>query len=249
MRFLVVTGEPVIFRAIGQELATALAAGHQVSIAVETQATGAWAVLRDRIRRSGVQRGLDQFAFKVFDLLCLRRREGRAAQDRLQPRPVDRLSSLNAPDGLAYLRAGRFDVVICIASSIVRAPALALPVHGFVNIHPGVLPEYRGTGNLWAVAQGDWERVGYTVHWMTERIDVGRIVSVGRLHPIPGGLWALHVAALRAGAAALADLVQRGTLLEADVDVAGRRSHYFGWYGFGDYLRFTRMLRERPDAV
>jgi methionyl-tRNA formyltransferase len=139
---------------------------------------------------------------------------------------------------MSELRRGDYDLVVGIATSIIPPAALSIPQHGFINIHPGVLPEYRGTGNLWAVVNRDWQRIGCTVHWMTERIDVGRIVAIEVLRDWPHDLWGLHEAAMRAGCRALAACLRSGTLLHAQIDVSGRCSGYFGWYGFVDYLRF-----------
>ncbi len=48
--------------------------------------------------------------------------------------------------------------------------------HGVVNIHPGVLPSYRGCSAVeWAIFNDD--KVGNTAHFMTEDYDEGPIIS------------------------------------------------------------------------
>lgn len=48
--------------------------------------------------------------------------------------------------------------------------------HGVVNIHPGLLPEYRGcTAVEWALYNDD--RVGNTAHFMSEGYDAGPIIA------------------------------------------------------------------------
>ncbi|MBP8100869.1 MAG: hypothetical protein KAY54_03210 [Burkholderiaceae bacterium] len=247
MKLLIVAGDHVIFHRLAQELAAGIGDAHELTLATEAVHLSPRVIWRQRVQRSGFWRALDQLVFKVFDMLWLRRREETDARQRLDAaRPLQRIPALNSPQGLEWLRQGRFDVVIGLATSIIAAQALALPRHGFINIHPGVLPAYRGTGNLWPVLRHDWKQVGCTVHWMTSEIDVGRILALVRLSSWPDGLWALHVAALRAGCAALADIVQRGNLLHAQLDVTGETSAYYGWYGFMDYLRFRRAQAQRP---
>jgi methionyl-tRNA formyltransferase len=47
----------------------------------------------------------------------------------------------------------------------------------WVNIHGGILPFYRGLdSHLWAIARKDFDRIGVTVHLMTEKIDEGIIL-------------------------------------------------------------------------
>ena len=48
--------------------------------------------------------------------------------------------------------------------------------HGIVNIHPGLLPEYRGCSCVeWAILQND--KVGNTAHFMDEGYDTGPIID------------------------------------------------------------------------
>ena len=122
---------------------------------------------------------------------------------------------------------------------------MSIPKHGFINIHPGVLPSYRGTGNLWAVLNQDWANVGCTVHWMTEKIDAGHVIAIERLQQIPASLWDIHIEAMRAGIASLARIIRSGALLDAHVDMSGQPSRYYGWYGFIDYIRFAVILAGR----
>ena len=98
-----------------------------------------------------------------------------------------------APDGdLLFVRSGGRlgpllraydpDLALC-ASFPARIPddALAAPRHGILNVHPGLLPRYRGPNPLgWAVRNGDLE-LGVTVHRMTSELDAGPIYAQGAL--------------------------------------------------------------------
>lgn len=58
-----------------------------------------------------------------------------------------------------------------------RLPAelLAVPRHGFLNLHPSLLPAYRGPYPLfWQLRHGE-PAGGVTLHWMDERLDTGDI--------------------------------------------------------------------------
>ncbi|MCB9433250.1 MAG: hypothetical protein H6668_14840 [Ardenticatenaceae bacterium] len=53
---------------------------------------------------------------------------------------------------------------------------LALPRHGFFNLHPSLLPAYRGPEPLfWLLRDG--AQPGVTVHLMTEELDKGDVVA------------------------------------------------------------------------
>ncbi len=79
--------------------------------------------------------------------------------------------------------------VACVACWRRRIPPelLALPEHGFLNLHPSLLPDYRGPYPLfWALRDGRDES-GVTVHWMDEGLDSGDIALQAPL-PLPEGV-------------------------------------------------------------
>jgi methionyl-tRNA formyltransferase len=60
---------------------------------------------------------------------------------------------------------------------MLKAPLLALPRRGALNMHGSLLPKYRGRSPVnWAILRGETE-TGATLHYMTEKPDNGDIVS------------------------------------------------------------------------
>jgi methionyl-tRNA formyltransferase len=60
---------------------------------------------------------------------------------------------------------------------MLKAPLLALPARGALNMHGSLLPKYRGRAPVnWAIIQGETE-TGATLHYMTEKPDNGDIVG------------------------------------------------------------------------
>lgn len=55
----------------------------------------------------------------------------------------------------------------------------------FLNIHSGVLPNYRGVAcNLFAAFIGDHENIGHTCHKVNDEIDAGELLKVTRAIPM-----------------------------------------------------------------
>jgi len=60
---------------------------------------------------------------------------------------------------------------------MLKAPLLAIPRHGALNMHGSLLPKYRGRVPVnWAIIRGETE-TGATLHYMTEKPDNGDIVA------------------------------------------------------------------------
>ena len=96
--------------------------------------------------------------------------------------PVWAIGRLGHEETVATLAALRPDVaVVACFSRRIPQVLLAVPKHGFLNVHPSLLPRYRGPQPLfWCFHEGEWE-TGVTVHFMDEGLDTGDIVLQARV--------------------------------------------------------------------
>lgn len=102
--------------------------------------------------------------------------------------PIYEVGKLNSPDVDNLMRALAPEVA-CVACFSKRIPAslLALPRYGFLNLHPSLLPAYRGPAPLfWQLRNGE-PHSGVTVHWMDATLDTGDIAAQAPLQ-WPDGL-------------------------------------------------------------
>lgn len=66
--------------------------------------------------------------------------------------------------------------VICHFERIIKQPILSVPKYGFINVHPSMLPYYRGLApQHWPIINGEKE-VGITCHYVDEFTDTGNII-------------------------------------------------------------------------
>jgi len=106
--------------------------------------------------------------------------------------------NLNATAGLALLDNFAPELVLTIRyGHILRDRAVGHAEHGVINLHSGLLPQYRGIlSTLYAVANGEAD-VGCTLHWIVDSgIDSGPIIAIAR-RPVEQGrslLW--HIMSL-----------------------------------------------------
>jgi methionyl-tRNA formyltransferase len=92
--------------------------------------------------------------------------------------PVYQVHRLFAAETRATLDQLRADIA-CVACFPKRLPPslLTVPRRGCLNVHPALLPHYRGPYPLfWMFRQGD-RHFGVTIHFMDEQLDTGDIAA------------------------------------------------------------------------
>jgi len=90
-------------------------------------------------------------------------------------------ASLKAADLSGQLASYGADIFVVVAFSILPRPLLAVPRLGCVNLHPSLLPAYRGAAPLiWALFNGEAE-TGITTFLLNPRMDAGDILLQERV--------------------------------------------------------------------
>ena len=90
------------------------------------------------------------------------------------------LNEINSINGQEKLQSFDPDLIISIRyGTIIQSAVIAIPRFGILNLHSGILPQYRGVmATFWAMLNSD-KHVGCTLHYIVDgTIDTGPIVSV-----------------------------------------------------------------------
>jgi methionyl-tRNA formyltransferase len=92
--------------------------------------------------------------------------------------PVITPEDPNADEIVAQIAALQPDFIFSFYyRNMLKAPLLATPRRGALNMHGSLLPKYRGRVPInWAIIHGETE-TGATLHYMTEKPDNGAIVD------------------------------------------------------------------------
>ncbi|HXA30192.1 MAG TPA: formyltransferase family protein [Candidatus Angelobacter sp.] len=101
--------------------------------------------------------------------------------------PILRLWRVNDEHSRAAIAALQPDAVVMASfDQIIGKSALAIPAHGWLNIHPSALPLYRGPEPVyWTIADGA-PTAGITLHRAAPRFDAGPILAQ-RIIPVAAG--------------------------------------------------------------
>lgn len=91
--------------------------------------------------------------------------------------PFLQTSNINSPEAIAWLRSRAPDY-LCIATfnQLLKPPVLAVPRLGSLNVHPSLLPRFRGPSPLYWQLRKGCSQVGVTVHLVDAGEDTGDIV-------------------------------------------------------------------------
>lgn len=147
--------------------------------------------IRRRIKRLGLLTVADQLAFMAAAKLLGRTGRRRIAEilaqaglrDVAPPDPL-RVTSANAAETIEALAALNPRVVVVNGTRILSRKLLQCTPAAFINTHAGITPAYRGVhGGYWALAQGDAEGCGVTVHLVDPGVDTGEVLYQARVEP------------------------------------------------------------------
>lgn len=96
-------------------------------------------------------------------------------------RPVHQI---RGEEHIAFLQVSAPDLIVSVMyTEVIPQQIIDIPTLGIINLHPSLLPAYRGPHPVnWAVINGETE-TGLTVHLMNSGVDTGDIL-LQRLVPI-----------------------------------------------------------------
>lgn len=135
-----------------------------------------WAYVAYHMLVTDVFHAVQPFASrKGVRQLCARRRI-----------PVHETTDINSADALQFLRAISPDLIIsAYFNQFVKQEARELPRYGSINIHPSLLPCFRGADPVFHALLGRESTLGVTVHYMDDAFDTGSVLRQAVL-PVGG---------------------------------------------------------------
>jgi methionyl-tRNA formyltransferase len=131
---------------------------------------------------------------KVEQLRALKRFEQGLLNELPFP-TVSMLDDINTPRGFAQLESSAPELILSIRYGLIlKEPIISLPPHGVINLHSGLLPDYRGVmATFWAMLNSE-RTIGTTLHYISDSsIDTGDAIANSSLTVSPGKSYLWHV--------------------------------------------------------
>lgn len=110
-------------------------------------------------------------------------------------KPIDILAKPNSPGGLQRVRDWAPDLVLSLRyRKILHEEFLGIPRLGVLNLHSGLLPEFRGVMATFHSMLSGSDQIGATLHRIDDRrIDSGEIVGTFPMAVRPGESYLMNV--------------------------------------------------------
>ncbi len=196
-------------------------------------------LIRRRMRKQGAITVLGQMGFvflQKFVAKASAKRIGEiVASHQLDPKPgaachVIAVGSVNSETCRKALAELNPDAAVVFGTRIIGKETLAVIKCPLINFHSGINPLYRGqAGGYWALATGDKDHAGVTVHLVDTGVDTGAVLYQALFQPTARDnfttyFW-LQASAIRPISVQAVRDVLRGHLKPYDTGLASRQ-----WY-------------------
>ena len=166
-------------------------------------------------------------------------------------KPIEELNQINTVD-FERLQQTEPDLILSIRYGVIlKAPAIALPKHGVINLHSGLLPDYKGVmATFRALLNGD-DEIGMSLHFIEDgTIDTGSIIGTTLMAVNRERSYLWHVLELyQDGCSLVLDTIQQ---IEDAVEVSGSRQEpggsYYSFPSDAELKAFSEMGCKLTDS-
>ncbi len=155
------------------------------------------------------------------------------------------VENINSAEGIALLRSSAPDLILSIRfGQILKDAAISVSRLGVINLHSGLLPNYRGVMATFRAMQASDSEIGLTVHWIdSPAIDQGEIIETLAIPTDPTASYLANVHQLYAPGAELlthcVDRLSQGETLSTEA--AEGEDAYFSFPNTEDLNAFERQ--------
>ena len=145
-------------------------------------------LIKGRIKRLGVFRVVNQLLFQIFivpvlNVLSKNRKRELLHEINLQSTEIPNnkicsVETINSAKTISTIKDIEPDIILVSGTRIIGKKVLNCSKAKFINLHVGITPKYRGVhGGYWALANGDENNCGVTIHLVDQGIDTGTILA------------------------------------------------------------------------
>ena len=156
--------------------------------------------------------------------------------------PLLETKDINSTASIEFLKALQPDLLLSAHfNQLLKLEVLALPQYGCLNIHPSLLPAFKGVDPAFYALLKQVRETGVTVHKQDEQFDHGAILEQSKLSIRPRDtLFSLNLKLFKLGAMSAVRQIQQLT-----AETAGRAQTSVGGYDSWPNPLATKQFRQQ----
>jgi methionyl-tRNA formyltransferase len=150
--------------------------------------------------------------------------------------------NINKPEYINWFRAKSPDIIICFSTLYFGKEILSIPKLGCINRHSSLLPSYAGLLPMFYYVLHQENFAGTTIHFMTKKIDEGRIICQIR-YPFNknSSLDVLYSENFKYGAIATLEAIEKIRNGELATVINNYKKSYFSFPGPEQIKEFRKL--------
>ena len=157
--------------------------------------------------------------------------------------PTYKVDDANGNDCISLLKSTYPDIILVLGTSILKEEVLSIPKEFLLNIHGGIVPEYRNVhSDFWAFLNKDYDNIGVSIIYLDKGIDSGDTALKSFIEIMPGdGLCEIKKKNLRLAANLILEAIDKanqGTLERIKQDDSKKR--FYKTPGFFDIIKIIK---------
>lgn len=164
---------------------------------------------------------------------------------RLANVPVLETKDINDERGVAFLHRQQADVMLSAHfNQLIKAEILQMPKLACLNIHPSLLPDYKGVDPAFYALLNEESRAGVTLHFQEEKFDTGQILQQDVVSvETDDSLLSLNIKLFTQGAITSVLWIKKLTVDSIGVRQEDRQGSYDTWPLEWDVRKLRRRRR------
>ncbi|MBP9838454.1 MAG: hypothetical protein KBC84_07045 [Proteobacteria bacterium] len=93
--------------------------------------------------------------------------------------PYHKSTNIISPETIEFIKKQNPDLIITMFHQIITDELITIPTYGIINLHPGLIPDFKGIQPyFWELSEGS-ERAGVSMHLIVDQeIDSGPLLSI-----------------------------------------------------------------------
>jgi len=221
-------------------------------------------IRRRMARRHGFIKTANKLLYNKWKSLSVSKNEGNIVKDMLfnhtrEPAytkdiPTIEVQDINSSKCRDFISAHNPDVVAVCGTSVIKPEIFTLSQKGTINIHCGIIPEYRSADpSFWALYNGEPDKVGVTIHFVDAGIDTGDIIYQETVQVTKDdNLATLYCKCIKTGAELMAkaiDDIEHDNVKRIKKDNVSGKAYYHMDLGILQYFVFQRKFKKLKKTL